>query len=753
MAGKVAPELRTVGDDIQVLTSPHSLMEKVGLSADPTDFGLPDLLDERLTTEEQDARLLDTIENQLFIHKDGRKLPIIVIPPMLEFLSDLFFEREQQAILWKPRGGGGSLAAAILIWLMMVYRNKSFIDMAGSGEQAKRVYEYTTQFWYCVPGLAEALLQKDPLQSLTALKNGVSLTCVPASEKAARGKHTAGFVADESCQEDERVGRILQAAVQGVLSEPNFTIVLLSTFHVPFGFFQEAWDFAGERGFKRYRWNVYDCMVTCTEGLEDATADDPQAMSFCQSACPLTEVVPDYNAEGEQVGEHFEGCNGKARTTAGHLSYSNVVKTKMLNRGTDVWAVEHECQRPKAAGMIYNPEKVQKALVTEEQTEHPTGPVRRVVGIDWGRFAVAILAERASDHLAITEAKIFDSRPISDVVQYLVELRSRVGEFMVYADAENAYGNLDLGSAGFETVPVAFNKFKNEGIENLARYFEQEKIKITNEGEMPTVVRQLLRYHKNDDGRIVKKDDHGPDALLCAALPFPFIDEFDTAISQLLSNNDRERLKVTDKLLDACIHDYPLRPANDERCSMGVSVGSSSFYVVISELPNWDDPYKIRKAMFIGKVKTFDELDQLMERWDVHKCLISTQPEPHLVQAWRKQEHHGFVRLVDLLNDGTSKPEWPKWEKRVTVDRTFLLNSAYEEIREQKWWIRPDSHLIDNGEFYAHMKAPSRVRDLTTGELRYRWTETGALDHYRFAHAFDHLDGAFRKFIGVFDLI
>ncbi len=71
---------------------------------------------------------------------------------MLEFLGDLFYERVQQAILWKPRGGGGSLAAAILIWLMMVYRQKSFIDMAGSGEQAKRVYEYTTQFWYCVPG-------------------------------------------------------------------------------------------------------------------------------------------------------------------------------------------------------------------------------------------------------------------------------------------------------------------------------------------------------------------------------------------------------------------------------------------------------------------------------------------------------------------------------------------------------------------------------------------------------------------------
>ena len=178
------------GDDLHVLTSPHSLMDKVGLGADPTDFGLPDLLEEGLSGDEQDARLLSCIRDHLFILKDGRKLPIVVIPPMLEFLSDLFYERVQQAILWKPRGGGGSLAAAILIWLMMVYRNKSFIDMAGSGEQAKRVYEYTTQFWFCVPGLAEALLEKDPLQSLTQLKNGVSALLRPGQrEGRARQAH------------------------------------------------------------------------------------------------------------------------------------------------------------------------------------------------------------------------------------------------------------------------------------------------------------------------------------------------------------------------------------------------------------------------------------------------------------------------------------------------------------------------------------------------------------------------------------
>lgn len=737
-------ESRTVGDDLQVLTTATSLLHKVGLGADPTDFGLPDLLQPGLTRQDQDARLLEVIERHLFVYKDGRKLPIVVIPPMLKFISDLFFEREQQAILWKPRGGGGSLAAAVLIWLMMVHRNKSFIDMAGSGEQAKRVYEYTTQFWYCVPGLAEAVLEKDPLQSLTQLKNGVSLSCVPASEKAARGKHVAGFVADESCQEDPRVGRILQAAVQGVLSEPNFTIVLLSTFHVPFGFFQESWDQAVERGFKRYRWDVYDCMARCQVGLEEATADDPQALTYCRRDCPLTDTVPDYNAAGEQVGEHFSGCNGRARTTCGHLSRDNVIKAKLLNRGTDVWEVEHECKRPRAGGVIYDPEKVQQAVVPVAEVARLGGTVRRAVGIDWGRFAVAILAERAGDHILIPEARIFDSRPISDLVQYLHDLRGRIGDFVVYADAENAYGNLDCRNAGFEVVPVPFNKYKDEGIENISRYFEHGKIKIADSGDLQRVVRQLLRYHRDESGRIVKKDDHGPDALLCAMLPFPFIDEFDTAISQLLGGNDRERLKVTDKLLDACVRDYEQVPDRYYGSSMGVSVGASGFYVMISTLSDVEQARRIRKALFIGRVKSFDDLDDLMQRYGVLACVISMQPEPHLVRAWSHQSHMGSIYMVHLLSDGLSQPVWPQSTGIVSVDRTFLLNSAYEEIREQRLWLPRDAGCIDGGEFYAQLKAPSRVRDLTTGELRYRWTETGALDHYRYAHAFDHLYGAFR---------
>ncbi|MBC8253914.1 MAG: hypothetical protein H8E35_07790 [Ardenticatenia bacterium] len=78
----------------------------------------------------------------------------------------------------------------------------------------------------------------------------------------------------------------------------------------------------------------------------------------------------------------------------------------------------------------------------------------------------------------------------------------------------------------------------------------------------------------------------------------------------------------------------------------------------------------------------------------------------------------------------------------MTVDRTIALNSAYEEIRSGLWWLPPHAPTIDNGNFYAQMKAPTRVRDSVDGTLRYRWVETGPLEHYRHAHAFDHIAGA-----------
>jgi hypothetical protein len=163
--------------------------------------------------------------------------------------------------------------------------------------------------------------------------------------------------------------------------------------------------------------------------------------------------------------------------------------------------------------------------------------------------------------------------------------------------------------------------------------------------------------------------------------------------------------------------------------------------VVISLLPERKTTWQIRRAVHIGRVKTFAELDDLMEKYEVFRCLISPQAEPHLVQEWARQEHYGTVYQVIYTNDGLSQPDWNYRERIVRVDRTYALDSAYAEIRARRWWLPAGAQEIDGGEFYAQLKAPTRVRDMTTGELRYRWSETGSLDHYRDAQVFDHLAG------------
>jgi len=149
----------------------------------------------------------------------------------------------------------------VLIFLLMIYRKISIMDVGGSAEQSKVIYTYVKQLWGCIPLMRGRLLDGDPLTSETRLTTGVVLKCIPATEKQSRGKHIPCVVIDEACQSNGCSERALRACIQGVASEKNPMIILLSTFHLPTGLFQEYWDQADEKGFKRYRW---DCVLPGT---------------------------------------------------------------------------------------------------------------------------------------------------------------------------------------------------------------------------------------------------------------------------------------------------------------------------------------------------------------------------------------------------------------------------------------------------------------------------------------------------------
>jgi acyl carrier protein len=147
----------------------------------------------------QDKALEKFIVESMFIMKDGKQIYVKIIAEMLNWLGAVFFSRSTLTITWKPRGGGGSLTAAVLIFLLIIYHKKSVLDLAGSAEQSKIVYEYVKAFWDIIPGLKEGLVSGDPLALVTRLKTGQELRCSPATQKQARGKHFSVIFVDELC--------------------------------------------------------------------------------------------------------------------------------------------------------------------------------------------------------------------------------------------------------------------------------------------------------------------------------------------------------------------------------------------------------------------------------------------------------------------------------------------------------------------------------------------------------------------------
>jgi hypothetical protein len=556
---KEGEAFRQVSVDLQHLTLVESEIKRRIKIEDPRSYGFPDLLRPKSEVEtdasfiaRQNRELSEFLQTKLWFAKDARKIALKLAPTMLSFICDLFYRRTSQAILWKGRGTGGSLCTSIIIWLSLVYHKMSFTMMAGSQDQAKQVYHYTKSFWDCFPEFARAIIDGDPLQTETRFTNGVVLKIISASEKQARGKHNAGFVVDESCQEGENTDRMISAAMQGAMSEPNFMVLALSTFHHPIGLFQEIWDFAEERGFTRYNWNIYDAIEKCDTGMETATPEDPEALEYCRTECPLTEKAPTFDENGVQMGWHFKGCNGKARHSQGFLPRKNVIIAKKMNRGTNVFAVEYENERPNWMRPVYDTVWIENSLVDPDWPGEKARIIEKSVGIDWGlegqtalvlsalmeipnpsynpelRIAQKLMDEAPTKKcVGILETEYMTGKLTSEALRILMSWMEKYGQdkFHVYADASHPFNNLEVEQAGFDMNRVLFLKWKDYGIGNCTKYFTT-KDRFFIRSNHTGLVEQLKRYRQDKYGKPVKKDDHGPDAMLCSMLHFQFEEKF-----------------------------------------------------------------------------------------------------------------------------------------------------------------------------------------------------------------------------------
>jgi len=469
----------------------------------------------------QNKRIKKFVESRMWFVKKGERQTIKLIKKHIEIIADLFYARKdrktgepiQSIIVWANRGGGKSLVAAITIFLCMVWRKMSFTDLAGSAEQALEVYGYVTEFWNCFPVIKERLLAGEPLQTKTELKNKVFLKCIANSQNTARGKHPEGFIADEACQKERFKDDNVLAATNSVLTQEGFLIFYLSTFHLPVGLFAETWDYHNEFGFKRYKWNIYNCLKRCKREID------------CKK-CRLTRKVEKKDSAGNVVKIKYKGCNGKARKADGWLTFDQVIKIK---RRAEIkgynWRVEFECQRPTTARKIYKTRKVEKSLVNRVEL-----PVKcsRSVGIDWGtsQQCALTLMVMGQNSIIVPWSDFSTGRDLEYIAETLKAVRIKFGDFICYADAEQTYGIMYLRKQGFIVESIPFNKYKSVGIQNLGRYFNGGRVRILNNSPNRILYRQLIKYMQDENGKPLKKDDHGCDSLMCACLRFDYMRYF-----------------------------------------------------------------------------------------------------------------------------------------------------------------------------------------------------------------------------------
>ena len=201
--------------------------------------------------------------------------------------------------------------------------------------------------------------------------------------------------------------------------------------------------------------------------------------------------------------------------------------------------------------------------------------------------------------------------------------------------------------------------------------------------------------------------------------------------------------KLDDLSLNSCREDYKIEKATG--CSMGVDVGDM-LHVRVS----MKDGNK-KKAVFIGMVKHFEELDQLMKRFDVSNCVVDGLPETREAAKFAAR-FPGRVFLAYYAGTDPNKTfEFKRNEKpmKVTINRNRAMDETGNRFIERENVLPMNANTIAG--YYDQLKAPQKVKmQDANGNDVYRYVEGNKADHYYHAEVYDDIAGQGQKSYGIY---
>ncbi len=172
-------------------------------------------------------------------------------------------------------------------------------------------------------------------------------------------------------------------------------------------------------------------------------------------------------------------------------------------------------------------------------------------------------------------------------------------------------------------------------------------------------------------------------------------------------------------------------PEPEAGCSMGVDTGRDLHVVILRPTDGGDDQQAL---IHLGTYHEFGELDELLQKYRVGRCVIDGLPETHATREFA-QRNRGVVYMNFFNENQRGAPSWDSDKQIVQVNRTEALDASRAAVRDRKLVLPPRSGSIET--FAAHLAADAKVldEDAETGIKKYRYIKTGT-NHYSLAFTY-----------------
>ncbi len=398
--------------------------------------------------------------------------------PPFSYVSDAYFERVGDTLVWACRTGGKTLNAAILSVLEHAHKPRlQRRILGGSEEQSKRMYEHVEPFLlgsyaYTVEGKVEKVQ--------TRFQNGGRMAILAASPTHVLGHHIPRLDLDEI---DEFDPAVLEKALGTSVSQFGYRarIDSFSTFHNPYGVMHETLKGLAESGQALYKWCIFEVLEHCG---------------------------PDYDCKGCVL---YSDCQGVAERDipegCGYVTIEDARRWKRRH-SREGWESFYLCERPFVGGLFYKRFDEDTHVSKHPIPYNPNLPLYR--GFDFGTNdpTHVIWAQVEVEHRDNPNDERETPRPFVRIIDEWREFDMAASDAARQVAAyhkEKGYG-LTSGDYGDPSGRVYIKEYQKHGIFIQGHRSKGAKAALNSRMEGHEIVRQFLCAGDGKSSLIVSKN-------------------------------------------------------------------------------------------------------------------------------------------------------------------------------------------------------------------------------------------------------